>query len=122
MRVLKFAGTEQDKDMFRMLYQGFLLGAPEGGLKGIGPHRTALKLMDRLDAASQPVMGEDGKVEKYVTGDDLRDLDGEQTIVLDDAEYEMLKKHFNNVPWRVSVSRTVVATMDFLEAAPDSLD
>jgi hypothetical protein len=116
MRKLVFKAD--DSDMFRLLHQGFFLGAPEGGLRGLSAHRTAMKLMDKIETISEQKKVE-GKPEVYPTGDQIRNLLGPCELILNDSEHEMLKKHFSNVPWRVAYSRQVVAIMEFLDNAEE---
>jgi hypothetical protein len=117
MRRLVFKA--EDSDMFRLLHQGFLLGAPEGGLRGLSANRTAMKLMDKIDTISEQGKTE-GKPEVYPSGDIVRHLIGDCEMLLDNSEYDMLKNHFSNVPWRVSIARQVVATLEFLEKAEEA--
>lgn len=123
-KTLKFDASEESKIQFSLLYQGFLMGAPEGGLKGLEQHRRAHKIMEKLEKISEIVKDrgtkEDGTEEErvayYQTGDVVRALkDAGGKLVLEEEEAKMLKEHIDAVPWRVQASKHVVALADKLE-------
>lgn len=132
MRTLVFDGqNEEHQEAFAILYQGFLLGAPQGGLRGLSAHRDALKILEKMEAISIPqtqkTRDEDGvevdaPVRLRETGDQLRTLneDEELELVLEENQYEMLLKHVENTPFRIGVAKQVVFAIDFLKAGVES--
>jgi hypothetical protein len=124
MKTLTFSDDQTSKDRFQFIYQGFLLGAPNGGLKGIEANRRAFKIMDKLEAISEPVTGkvsEGAEPEAlfYPTGDAIRALKPEGgVLLLEEAEIKMLREHLNETPWRPSLSKGVVDADDFLASSP----
>jgi hypothetical protein len=126
MRVLAFGSDEESKTRFSLIYQGFLFGTPEGGLRGFEVNRRANKIFGKLEDISQPVYapvksdpsGVELKVVQFPGGDVLRELKPEGgEIRLEDAEYEMLSGFLNNAPWTNTTSRKVADLADFFEAA-----
>lgn len=105
MRRLEFGETDGEK--FNMIYQGFLLGGNGPSSKGIDVFRREVKVLDKLDAISTEK--EDGS----------RVLnEGPQSILLEQPEYDLLKKYFENTPWTTKVSRQVVNISDWLASIP----
>lgn len=121
MRKLNFGTDQADKDNFQMLYTGFLLGTPEGGLKGLAKNRLAMRIMDKFDSiAKKDSDYKDGDRRPMLpTGDLAMELNGGGEIVLESQEYEMLKGHVENAPWLPGAARRVVAALEFLESAPE---
>lgn len=123
---LVFTADQAGKDRFQFIYQGFLLGAPQEGLKGIEVNRRAFRVMDKLELISEHVEGttEEGQEPKplyYPTGDAIRALveDGGE-ILLDEAEVKMIRDHMNEVGWRPALAKGVVDADDFLANAPEA--
>lgn len=109
---------ESHKDHFLMVHQGFLLGQPQEGLKGLSARKTAIKILDKLESISHVRKDNEGNTLRYQTGDEVRDLneDGGK-LELEDNEHEMLKSHFENfLPnFRTGASRQVVAAAELME-------
>ena len=119
-KTLIFEGTEEHEEIFTLLHQGFLFGQPEGGLRGIGPRRTAVRLLEHFEAISEPVE-DDGKPLRFkATGDEVRKLvGGGGTMELEGNEFDMLRSHFEAyMPhFNTGFSRQVIAAYEMLEAA-----
>ncbi|CAB4165047.1 hypothetical protein UFOVP1537_48 [uncultured Caudovirales phage] len=75
-------------------------------------YRVLAKMQDKLEAVGKPEADEENpKVTVYVaTG---------ETLILEDAEVELLKKMFDKVCWTAAVARDVVSAMDLLTNAPE---
>lgn len=121
MRKLEFGTEDQDREVFQMLYTGFLLGTPEGGIRGLAKNRVAMKIMDKFESiAKEEKDYKDGDRRPMApTGDPILELNGGGSIVLESAEYEMLKGHVENAPWLPAAARRVVRALTFLEEAPE---
>lgn len=120
MAMLKFEDTDSGRDEFSLLHQGFLMGSPEGGLKGIEQHKRAICILDKLEEISDVVKGAekpgDAKSTMYYnTGDVVRKLRTKGgKVEFEEEEVKMLKEHMESVPWRVGVSRLFVSVVDML--------
>jgi hypothetical protein len=105
--MLVFEDNEQARERFTLLYQGFIAGGNSPAQKGMEVVRREARVLDKLDAVSEP----------SVNG--LRALrEGEHAVVLEQPEYELVKRYFENAPWAVHVSRQVVSVSDWLSAIP----
>lgn len=131
MRVIQFDGEQKAKERFRIIYQGFLLGVPEGGIRGLEANRRVMSILDKLEVISEPLTaqvpvseGSEEMKEEYLyfqTGDlvrELRDEGGE--LSLTEPELEMVKRHLDAAPWTVQAARAVVETVAVLEEAAAS--
>jgi hypothetical protein len=111
----KLVFVEGDQEKFALLYQGFLNGGT-GQSRGLEVMRREARVLDKLDAISQPeIIQIDGKTVE--TNDRVPKL-GEQVLLLEQPEYELLKAHFEATPWTTRVVRKVVSICDWLSAIP----
>lgn len=126
MRVLNFGPDSLSRERFQILYQGFLFGSPQGGIRGIETLRRAHRILDKFAAISDqtyaPAPGGSELVPAVYpdTEDGIRHLKDEGgTMLLDDIEYNQLKHHFENVGWKsASVIPKALDAADFLLSAP----
>lgn len=106
-RKLVIADTEDGREMFALLYQGFLNGGNGPQPKGMEVIRREVRILDKLDAISS--VGESGERKMNP---------GAQEVQLEQPEYELLKRYFENTPWTTAVARKVVNIADWLAAVP----
>ena len=113
MRILVL-DTTQD---FTLIYQGFTAGGNSQQSKTMQVVRREAKILDKLEAISQPVV----PPATYPNGDVARELrtDIPTVLRLTSEEYDLLKKYFEAVPWTVNASRAAVAMADRIDAAPE---
>jgi hypothetical protein len=103
-RILKFA-SDEEREMFPMLYAGFMNGGNGPQAKGMEVTRREVRILDKLDAVS-----EDNEVGDRVL------KSGSHDVVLEQPEFELLKRYFENTPWTTKVARQVVNISDWLAA------
>lgn len=113
MKAIEILNSED----FGLLYQGFIIGGNSIDKKTMQVIRREAKVLDKLEAISQP-RGD----ERYPTGDRVRELIASEdskpiTLLLEDEELELLKTYFESVPWVTKVSREVVRLADLLDSA-----
>lgn len=123
MKRLVFDGNEEGAARFQFLYTGFLLGTPQGGLRGIEVMRRAATVLEKMETISRVARHpEDESQIIYLreTGDILRELIDEGGILeFEDQEFDMLKNHFEASPQSAGSAKGFVATADFLENAEE---
>ena len=96
--------SDQDRSYFPMLYAGFMNGGNSPSPKGMEVTRREVRILDKLDDISHDVPE---------TGERVLN-EGPQQILLDQPEYELLKRYFENTPWTTKVARQVVNISDWL--------
>jgi hypothetical protein len=106
---------------FDLLYQGFLFGGSQQQTKTMVSLRSEARVLDKLDAISEPSIDEQGKIDKYPTGDPVRKYASGELLLTND-EYELIKKYFESVPWATKVSREVVKLFDKINDAEERPD
>lgn len=112
--------TGQNREAFPLLYQGLLNGGNGPSAKGIQTLRTEVRILDKLDAISEPEYIE---VEGAKVATDARLLkDGPQSLTLEQPEFDLLKRYFENTPWTTRVARQVVNIVDWLATIPEDTD
>ena len=106
---------EEHATFFAMLYFGFITGGSVNTQsKNLDTFRREGKLLDKLEAIAKADSPEPSAVEWSENTNEL---------VLDQAEYELLKSNFEKTPWITRVAREVVATSDWLAShAPEDSD
>lgn len=104
IRRLVFDESESDRWMFPLLYSGFLNGGNSPNAKGMEVLRREARILDKLEAISV-----DEGPERVLKS-------GPQEVTLEQPEYELLKRYFENTPWTTAVSRKVVNISDWLSA------
>ena len=122
-RKLAFTDLDEDKQNFAHIYSAFAIG--ERSLAGAKAMRCALRIWDALDGIAKTVVRTDGEAKA------LQDGGGE--ILLEEAEYEALKKSVGDVlynglnamtaqtqlSYRIVDARTACRIMDFIESAEE---
>ena len=114
-RVLKFG--EGDRDKFKFLYTGFLNGGNGTNAKGVEVLRREGRILDKLEAISTEELIINGSDTPVLTGERIL-KEGPQELSLEEPEYQLLQKYFQNTPWNTKVARQVVNTIDWLAAVP----
>lgn len=117
VRKLTFADTDEAREDFALLYQGFVTGGSGGGeRKTMETTRREAKLLDKLEEVSEEFGGASSVCDTCGQRINVKRVtkSGPQEIVIDQPEYEMLKKYFEATPWTVRISRRVVNISDWL--------
>ncbi len=119
MKLLTFSSDQASKDYFQVIYQGFLQGVPDGGLKGLDANRRAFALLDKIEKISKPVLDPDGEPVYFRNGDMFRELvevaEGSTVeLVLEGTEQTLLLNHMANVGWAPRMSKAYIDTVDFI--------
>jgi len=113
-RIVEFSDTEESREHFALIYQGFLSGGNGPGAKPMDVIRREATILDKMEAISYEEMDQESN---QPTGKRLLHP-GEQRLSLSQPEYELLKRYFENTPWTTKVSRKVVEISDWLSAIP----
>lgn len=117
-RVLTFESARQDQKRFELLYQAILIGgasAQPGSRGGIEVLRREARLLDALDGISIA----DPDETKGLAGEPGRLVQAEAELVLEQPDFELLKKRVEETPWLPKAARDVVDVIDWLSAAPE---
>lgn len=106
MKLRNLVFTEAEREFFPLIYQGFLHGGNGPQAKGMEVLRREVRILDKLEAISE-------------------DRDGDRilttvpaVVLLEQPEYELLRRYFENTPWTTAVSRKIVNIADWLSAIP----
>lgn len=102
--------------MFQLAHEGFLLTASG---KSREEHRMIGRVLDRFDSISIegdtaiPGLGDPAAPKR-------RHLDptGDRTLILEESEYECLKRSLERIQCAAAMSRQVTRLHDFIDAAP----
>lgn len=123
LRRLEFdTNSEQDRTRVSMLYHGFLTGGNQPQPKTIEVIRRESAMLDKFEdvitvtETFEPSTGNrEVKIFFKPTPDDRPTT---VSIVLNQPEFELLKKYFEQTPWTVRVSREVIDISDWLASLP----
>ena len=115
LRRLVFDDTKEGRERYTLLWQGFLTGGNSAQTKGIEVVRREAKILDKFAAHGtippDVVSAADGSDEL------ARSMNpGDQTIDLEQPEYEMLKRYFESTPWVTRMSVRVRNVSDWLNS------
>lgn len=116
MRVLKFDGSKQAQEVFQTIHDGWLMSTT--GLKGLEQLRSAIRVLDALEAVSEPVIvasgdGVDAFGALSLTRRKLKAEGG--PVYLEEAEFAMLKGALGSLDWRPFAARRALAALEALE-------
>jgi hypothetical protein len=106
VRRLTFDDGDDGAKRFVLLHRGFLLGGNKPGGKNMEIVRREARVLDKFDAVSRAVDGSDGR--EFAAG----------ALVLEEPEYEMVKRYFEGTDWVTGISREIVNISDWLAAIP----
>ena len=106
--------NEQSRERFYILYQGFVIAGhadPREGPKGMVVVRKEATILRKMQGISEPELNSDGSLTGW------RVLTG-SLMVLEQPEYELLKKYVDRGGWASVASPKIVDTYDWLDAIP----
>jgi hypothetical protein len=120
MKKLIFDSSTLSEEHFQIIYQGFVLGVPEGGMRGLESIRRAFKIVTKLEDISEQVTNEAKEPLFYQTGDALRSLkklsEGETLVLeLEDSELILLNQHLEQHKWPLRALKTRLSTQEFID-------
>lgn len=107
MRIRRLAFNDGNKESFQFIYQGFLIGGNGPQPKGMEVLRREVRILDKLEEISNEAPAGERQLKP-----------GDQEVVLEQPEYEMLRRYFENTPWTTQVARKIVAISDWLSDIP----
>jgi len=123
-RIVSFKSADpKNQQRFELLYTAILVGGitPARGQGGIEVLRKEGRLLDALDAISDPV--EESHARRLPNGDPARCLRGDVTqLVLSQADHELLKKRLEEALWQPRIARDVVDCVDWFTTAAEQQD
>ncbi len=105
-RTITFGDEAKSQQRFELFQAAILNGGAAGQRGGIEILRREAKLLDAFDAISDPAGDEKPR----------RVRDGAQ-LVLEQADFDVLKKRMEEAPWAPAASRGVIDALDWLSAA-----
>lgn len=103
-----------NKHRFYLMYQGFVTGGQSDVReppKGMVIVRREAKLLEKLEGISEPEIGAEGQPTGY------RVLTG-NLLILEQPEYELLKKYLDRAPWAAMAARKIIDLWDWLDSIP----
>ncbi len=109
VRVLEFADTDEGRERFGFIYQGFLSGGNSVQAKGMEVVRCEARILDKMDAVSYE--GDGGQ---------RHPSSGLHRVVLSQQEYELVTRYFEGAAWNTVASRKVVNISDWLAGIPQT--
>lgn len=108
MRVISFDDSQDSKDRFSVLWEGWLAGTQD--LRGLGNLRTGAKVMDALEIISGSTDPATGITRQ------LKPEGGD--LYLEEVEWAMLKAAVESVGWRPLAVKRALAAIEALDKAP----
>lgn len=106
-RRLTFIDDARGAYLFKRMYEGMLLGGGQGA-RGIDAIRREARILDALDAISDP--------EDTPRGPE-RTVKPDAVLELDQVDFAVLESHVAKAPWLPVAARQIVDLVDWLSAA-----
>src|SRR5688572_26296888 len=107
-RVLTFSDSDESRETFALICQGFLYGGNSATSKGMELIRREAGILDKLYGIGTENTTED----KMVLNP------GEQKLVLTQPEFELVQRYFRSTPWTTKMARRIRDIDDWLAVVP----
>lgn len=112
-RKVTFSDETKNQKRFELLYLSIILGAPQN--RGIEVIRREARILDLLDSISS--VNSDSNV-KFGT-EPGRIINGGAELLLEVADFELIKSRLEKTEWVAIWSRKVVDTLDWFSSATE---